>query len=153
MKIKLSLIAIALITSSAAAETYKLTVNSNHIDEGSIAIRNTEGDIIPTCTLPEILNEAKNACINPTPVCTLPDVLNDAGDACINNIDKVGWVYTADSCNGMRQANFDSNVYFVRQNSHIANRSLEIPEGYHWVSKSEYITLFNTKTLITYGVM
>lgn len=39
----------------------------------------------PTCTLPQILNEAGDACVDPPPpVCVAPQVLNEAGDACID---------------------------------------------------------------------
>lgn len=42
--------------------------------------------IIPplTCTLPQVLNAAKDACVAPAPLtCTFPEILNTAKDACI----------------------------------------------------------------------
>ena len=145
---KLVLLSTILFSANISAETYRLTVTSNHIDPSSIAVRNTEGDIIPTCTLPEILNESKNACINPIPECTLPEVLNEAQDACIEPIAEVGWIYTnGDNCNGMRQSNFDPNVYFARSRSSTVNTNLQIPQGYRWLSRVEYANLFNQSTV------
>ena len=76
--------------------------------------------------------------------CDLPEVLNETQDSCIDPIATVGWIATTlDNCNGMRQTNFDPNVYIARSNNNIYNEYLEIPVGYHWVTKSEYINLFN----------
>lgn len=100
------------------------------------------------CELPEELNEAKTGCEIPVLVCVDPLVLNEAEDACIDPIAAVGWIVTnKDTCNGMRQSNFNPNVYFSRSNTNVRNMGLEIPKGYHWVSKSEYATLFNDSTV------
>ena len=100
-----------------------------------------------TCELPEVLNNEGTACEIPTPNCTLPDVLNETGEACINNIVAVDWIDTSDTCGGMRQANFDSNVYFARAISIESNPELEIPQGYRWITSYEYTTLFNQSTV------
>jgi hypothetical protein len=83
----------------------------------------------------------------PEVTCTLPNVLNHTEDGCINNIAAVGWIDMTDTCAGMRQANFDPNVYYARAKSHIKNFDYEIPEGYHWMSRSEYISLFDSSTV------
>ena len=98
-----------------------------------------------TCTLPEVLNQAGDACEIPIPVCTLPEVLNEAQDACIDPIADVGWISDddTDTCDGMRQATFDPNVYFARSGTNIMSTSYPIPQGYRWLTKAEYSTLLD----------
>lgn len=52
-----------------------------------------------------------------------------------------------DSCGGIRQANFDPNLYFVRANTFTQDANIEVPTGYHWVTKAEYIALFTASTV------
>jgi hypothetical protein len=77
----------------------------------------------------------------------LPDVLNQTEDGCINNVVAVGWIDTSDTCAGMRYTNFDQNVVYARSKSNITNRNLEIPQGYRWLSNSEFINFYNQSTL------
>ena len=87
-------------------------------------------------------------CIDSIPTCILPNVLNDAQDGCISSVEKVGWIYTnVDTCNGMRQMNFNPNVYIARSRGLIRDTIREIPEGYRWLEQSEYISLFNASTV------
>ena len=138
---KLILLSTILLSTNIVAETYKLTVTSTHIDEGSIVIRNVEGSVIPTCTLPEILNETKDACINPIPQCTFPNVLNNTEDGCINTFDKVGWIDRSDSCQGVRPMSSNANVLVLRSNTSNRIDNPEIPEGYRWITYQEYTSL------------
>jgi hypothetical protein len=81
--------------------------------------------------------------------CDEPLVPNETGDTCINPIEAVNWINTnGDSCNGMRQSNFNSNIYFSRSKTNNPS-NLKIPTGYHWVSRSEYISLFNASNVAT----
>ena len=146
----LILLSTVLLSMNLTAETYRLTVTSTHVDKDSITIRNTEGDVIPTCTLPEILNEAKNACINPIPTCTFPDVLNNAQDGCINTFDKVGWIDRTDSCQGVRAMSTNANVLVLRANTNIRNNSPQIPEGYRWLTYQEYDSLVAEISIYNY---
>ena len=83
-------------------------------------------------------------------MCDLPEVLNESKDSCINPIEEVNWIDTNhDTCSGMRQSNFDPNVYFAMSKSSVVSIDLIIPVGYHWVTKSEYINLFNASTVNT----
>jgi hypothetical protein len=121
------------------AETYLINIGKGNYFN-AIKIKCAEG---------LVLNETGH-CINTIPVCELPEVLNEAQDTCVDPISIVGWVYTTgDNCNGMRQANFDSNVYFARSKSAVYQVGLNIPDGYHWVTKSEYISLFNSSSVST----
>ena len=79
--------------------------------------------------------------------CVLPMILNQAQDACINNAEAVGWIDTSDGCGGMRSTNFDPNIVYARSKSSINNRNLEIPQGYRWLSYSEFVDLYNQSTL------
>lgn len=148
---KILIIITAIVSLNMIAETYRLTITSKHLDEKSIAIKDAEGNDINkplTCELPEVLNEAGDACITPPPVCEHPLVLNEAGDACFNSIEDVGWIYTeGDSCNGMRQASFDSRVYFARARTGSYSTSYQIPKGYKWLTKQEYNDLFVASTV------
>ncbi len=100
------------------------------------------------CEEPLVLNTEGDHCIEDKPTCELPLVLNETQDACVSNTEAVSWINTSgDSCSGMRQSNFDPNVYFARSKTNVTNTGLEIPEGYHWVSKTEYASLFNASTV------
>jgi hypothetical protein len=142
MELKMKkIILFSILSLNIYATEYKIEINKTNYDN-TISVE-AYVDPTVTCESPEILNEEKTGCINPIPTCTLPEVLNETEDACIETTEKVGWIFTSgDSCNGMRPALFDSNVYFARANTRIQNLNLEIPEGYRWVTKSEYNSLF-----------
>ncbi len=139
-----------IISSSTIAETYKLTVVSEHLDKNQVVVKNSEGDVIPTCVLPEILNEAKNACVNPVPQCTFTDVLNSTEDGCVNTFDKVGWIDRTDSCQGVRPISNNSNVLVLRANTPNRINSPIIPEGYRWITYQEYQSLVPQTTTYNY---
>jgi hypothetical protein len=128
-----------LMTSSLFAEQYVMVLDkTNYIN--SIQIKCEEGFVI---------SQETSKCVEDAPACELPLVLNSAKDNCVNSTELVNWIYTdGDTCNGMRQSNFDSNVYFARSRSSTTpSGNLEIPTGYHWVSKSEYISLYNNSVV------
>lgn len=109
------------------ANDYKILINKSNYDN-SVSIEDYVDNKALTCTLPEVLNQDKTTCVDP--------ILNS------------NWIYHgSDTCNGMRQANFDPNIYFTRANMHTPDLDLVIPVGYHWVTKGEYITLFNGSTV------
>ena len=56
---------------------------------------------------------------------------------------------SSDSCGGMKQSDFDSNIYFARSKSSTQDTNLEIPQGYRWLSISEYNNYFNQSTVPT----
>ena len=92
----------------------------------------------------QVLNEAKNACINPIPTCTFPDVLNNAQDACINTFDKVSWIDRRDTCQGVRpisSLSSSTQVFILKANTNVRNDSPQIPEGYRWITHQEYTSL------------
>ena len=78
--------------------------------------------------------------------CILPDILNESGDGCINNVEAVGWIDISDTCGGMRSTNFDENIVYARSKSSFINRNLEIPQGYRWLSVTEFFNLYNAST-------
>ena len=136
---KIMLVISLLMVNQLLAEQYIMIIDkTNYKDAIQIA-----------CNEGLILNEENN-CINPIPTCEDPLVLNESQDACIDPILDVNWINTTgDACKGMRQANFDSNVYFARSKSSSYSLGLTIPQGYHWVTKSEYAILFNASTVST----
>jgi len=81
--------------------------------------------------------------------CESPEVLNNVSNICYNPFDSVQWVLRGqDSCNGVNQANFNPNIYYVRTNNTNKNYSLPIPEGFHWVTSSEYRILFDNREAV-----
>jgi hypothetical protein len=118
-----------------SAETYKINISESSY-KGRIQVE------------PSLINVAEVPVEPEGLTCTLPDVMNQAEDACINNIAAVDWIDNAsDTCGGMRQANFDSNVYYARSKSNIMSTSLEIPSGFRWVTTTEYTNLFDQSTV------
>jgi hypothetical protein len=135
---------ISILSINIFATEYKVEINNASYKSAVLVAPYVPENL--TCEDPLVLNEEQTAC--ETLTCVDPLVLNDAEDTCIDPIAAVGWIITSqDTCNGMRQANFNPNVYFSRANTNIRNMNLEIPKGYHWVSKSEYATLFNESTV------
>ena len=62
----------------------------------------------------------------------------------IKRISNVIWIDTKrDECNGMRQSDFNENVYFARSKSSRYSESYKIPIGFRWLSKKEYRELYN----------
>ena len=120
-------ILLMLISLGANSAEYRLQVdNSNY--KGSILVKPYQDPAAITCESPDILNEAKTACYNP--------------------FDSISWVLKGeDTCNGIRQANFDPNIYFVRSNTANEKANLAIPEGFHWVTRNEYRTLYSDSTV------
>ena len=138
----------------ANASTYEKSSATNNASNqnnflGYFLYKDYEGTPAPlTCTLPEVLNDAQDACEIPAPVCTLPEVLNHAQEACEIAIQGCTLKYTdGDTCGGMRQMNFNPNIYIARSRSNVINMTLEIPEGYHWLSRNDYGALFSASTV------
>ena len=137
MKKIILIIVMSLLTSNIFAEKYILTIDKTNYKD-SIQI---------VCDDDLVLNE-ENHCINPIPSCEDPLVLNESQDACVDPILVAGWIYTTgDNCSGMRQSNFNPNVYFARSKSSTYSLDLNIPIGYHWVTKSEYSSLFTASSV------
>jgi hypothetical protein len=132
-----------LITSSIHASEYKLEINKSNYNKAISVESYTPPKL--ACDLPLVLNEEKTSCEEPPLVCEDPLIVNSEGDACFDPLAAIGWLYN-DNCGGMRQAKFDPNVYFARSKYGV-RRSLEIPEGYHWVSMSEYQSLYANSTV------
>ncbi len=70
----------------------------------------------------------------------------------VTGFEDLTWTLSAshpeqDTCGGIRQSNFDPNLYYVRTGATTAVNDLEVPSGYHWVSKSEYTDLYNASTV------
>jgi hypothetical protein len=136
---KIILVISLLMVSQLSAEQYVVKIDKSNY-RNSIQIKCDEGFI---------LNQESN-CISEIPTCEFPSVLNESQDACVDPILATGWINTTgDTCNGMRQANFNTNVYFARSKSSAYNLNLTIPLGYHWVTKSEYESLFNASEVST----
>lgn len=72
--------------------------------------------------------------------CLDNEILNEDGDLCINVFDKVGWINRTDDCQGVRASGRNPNMYYLRSLSSSRATYPIIPEGYHWMTKSEYIT-------------
>jgi hypothetical protein len=133
------IIVLTLLSSNVFAEEYKLTIDK----------MNYKNAIQLACNDDLILN-SENKCVSQIPTCEAPLVLNESQDACIDPILSVDWIYTTgDNCNGMRQSNFNPKVYFARSKTSSYNLSFTIPIGYHWVTKSEYTSLFNGSSVNT----
>ena len=146
---KIIIILMSFLALNINSSNYVLEISKESYDK-VIKIETYVDKTILTCDLPEILNEDKTSCDVPVPTCTLPELLDVVQNICINPVEAVNWINTTgDTCNGMRQANFNSNVYFARSKNNIYNTNLEIPEGYHWVSKVEYTNLFNASNVNT----
>jgi hypothetical protein len=129
MKMKNKLLLISLLAININASEYKISVDKSNYND-YVKIENYTGNE------PSIIN------------CDLPLVPNISGDTCVNPIEEAEWIYTnGDNCNGLRQSNFNSNLYFARSRSNVVSVSLPIPSGYHWVTKAEYISLFNESTV------
>ena len=162
-KIQIITILTILGISNISAETYQIILDKKHYNN-SISVSNyvapnsaptctlpevlnneqTACEIpIPTCTLPEVLNSEQTACEVPIPTCTLPMVLNNENNACINTFDKVGWIDRTDSCQGVRQTSRHPNVFILRANTRYRISSPQIPEGYSWLSSSQYVNYTN----------
>jgi hypothetical protein len=123
------------------ATEYKLEINKANYDKNILVKEYIAPNLV--CELPKVLNEEKTNCEIPIPICISPEILNEEQNQCFNPIEAVGWIYTGDTCNGMRQMNFNPNVYVARANKSIIDTTLQIPEGYHWITKSEFTNLFN----------
>jgi hypothetical protein len=136
---KIILVIILLIVSQLSAEEYIVSIDNSSY-KNSVKIKCGEG---------LVLNET-NTCVNSVPTCELPLVLNDEQNACESPTESVDWIYTTgDSCNGMRQSNFHPNVYFARAKNAVYQAGLTIPDGYHWMTKNEYMNLFYWSTVTT----
>ena len=133
---------------SMEANEYIFSINKSNYNK-SISIQSYVKKELK-CNLPEVLNETKTSCEIIIPTCVDPEILNQEQNKCINPIEAVGWIYTnGDTCNGMRKSNFNSNIYFARSRSTAGNTSLEIPQGYSWLTYSEYVTLFVNSTVVS----
>jgi hypothetical protein len=126
MKMKTIVVLLSLISIGSSATEYSVNIN-NSIYKNAIIEEASESHVV-TCESPNILNESETECYNP--------------------LDSVSWILRDnDSCNGIRQANFDPNVYFIRSNTANENANLLIPNGFHWVTRNEYRTLFAQSTV------
>jgi hypothetical protein len=140
------IILLSLLSLNINATEYKLEINKTNYND-SVKVLPYE-DPLMTCVEPLVLNETKDECVSPIPTCSDPLILNENQDACIDPIEAVGWIYTdGDTCNGMRQFNFNPNVYIARARTTTRTLDLEIPQGYHWMTKTEYNALFNASTV------
>lgn len=63
------------------------------------------------------------------------------GEPVVNEPILPDWIFTEDTCGGLRQSSFESSVYYARANTSTRNTSLSIPSGYHWATHEEYTTL------------
>ena len=112
---KKTILLISILSLNIFASEYKLEINKANYGN-NISVET----YIPkslTCVLPLVINDAKTACEEPL-TCADPLVLNDEEDTCIDPIAAVGWIVTnQDNCNGMRQTNFNPNVYISRANT------------------------------------
>jgi hypothetical protein len=121
---KILVICFGLLTITTNAETYKIQINGNHY-QNSIKVK-------PINNLP------------PEIQCNGVEVLSSDNQSCENTINDVSWIFTnGDTCNGMRQSNFNPNVYFARARFINGDTNLDIPVGYTWLTLLEYSTLFN----------
>jgi hypothetical protein len=102
------------------ATDYKIGLNTSLYND-SITIEEHSGGTTPSIS------------------CTLPEVVNEAADGCIDSLDKVGWIFRDDSCSGIRQMTSNPNLYILRSNSATRNENPIIPEGYRWINTSEYV--------------
>lgn len=90
----------------------------------------------------------------PTPpalTCIFPEVIDDSGLSCINTFDKVGWIdRNSDTCNGVRQMTANSNIFILRSITAQRIDNPVIPEGYSWLSYSEYQSLITNNSQYNY---
>lgn len=75
-----------------------------------------------------------------------------AASATNTDFEGLSWALPAshpdqDTCGGARQANFDPNVYYVRSNTFEPKTNITTPDGYRWLTKTEYTALSNASTV------
>lgn len=128
-----------------------LMLFSGCLNAATFYLKSNNGKKIENIQVSELINNSNGEDSEPETInCTLPEVVNAEGTACENNIAAVGWIdMSSDSCGGMKQSDFDSNIYFARSKSSTQNTNLEIPQGYRWLSISEYNDYFNQSTVPT----
>lgn len=134
MKIKIATTIISLSLISINASIFLVTLSDKHY-KNSINIENY------TEATPDI----------PTISCDLPLVLNNSNDSCIDTFDKIDWIETSDSCQGIRQSTMNANIYYLRSNTRIINTDPQVPEGYHWMTTSEYNSYASVNTNSDYA--
>ena len=143
---KKTILLISILSLNIFPAEYKVEINNANYDQ-SISVETYIPDSL-NCVLPLVINEAQTAC-EENLTCAAPLVLNDEENACIEPIAAVGWIVTdQDTCNGMKQSNFNENIYYSRANTNIRNMNLEIPKGYRWITKLDYMTLYTASTVL-----